>query len=67
MFDVKGKIGIAVKRLKIKEFKTNHRILECGGWSFLLGVDGNVSGRRKPLWEDRVVAMEWILGRLRLR
>jgi hypothetical protein len=27
-----------VKRLKIKEFKTNHRILECGGWSFLLGL-----------------------------
>jgi hypothetical protein len=27
-----------VKRLKIKEFKTNHRILECGGWSFLFGL-----------------------------
>jgi hypothetical protein len=25
-----------VKRLIIKEFKTNHRILECGGWSLLL-------------------------------
>jgi hypothetical protein len=34
---------------------------------FSFGVDGNVSGWRKSLWEDRVVAMEWILGRLRLR
>jgi hypothetical protein len=33
---------------------------------FSFRVDGNVSGRRKSLWEDRVVAMEWILGRLRL-
>jgi hypothetical protein len=38
VLDVKGKIRIAVKWLKIKEFKTNHRIWECGGWSFLLGV-----------------------------
>jgi hypothetical protein len=36
--DVKGTIGIAVKRLEIKEFKTNHRIFECGVWSFLFGL-----------------------------
>ena len=32
--DVKGKIGIAVKRLEIKGFKTDGSILKCGCWSF---------------------------------
>ena len=32
--DVKGKIGIAVKRLEIKGFKTKGSIFECCFWSF---------------------------------
>ena len=32
--DVKSKIGIAVKRLEIKGFKTKGSIFECCFWSF---------------------------------
>ena len=32
--DVKGKIGIAVKRLEIKGFKTKGSIFRCCFWSF---------------------------------
>ena len=33
-FDVKGKIGIAVKRLEIRGFKTKGSIFECCFWPF---------------------------------